>query len=158
MNHVPGRCWKQQAYLLSCLAAGIGAFSGSAHADMDGRALYDKHCVTCHGLIAEQSADGGGLVHQAAFAAPQQLAIVPPYGPPLTAVYNRPAGTIAGFRYSQSFQEATKDIVWQEGTLDTWLTNSQAMIRGSYMFFKMPDPDIRQKIIAYLEQYAPHKK
>jgi cytochrome c2 len=35
--------------------------------------------------------------------------------------------------------------------LERWITNSQAWVPGSMMFYEQPDPEIRRKIITYLE-------
>ncbi len=42
---------------------------------------------------------------------------------------------------------------WRADNLDRWLADSQAMICGSYMFFKLEQPE-RGKIIHYLEAYS----
>ena len=42
-------------------------------------------------------------------------------------------------------------VVWDNGTLDVWIMDSQAWVPDSMMFYKQPDPDIRRKTIAYLE-------
>ena len=47
--------------------------------------------------------------------------------------------------------------VWDEESLDLWLISSQAFIRGSTMFLKVEDADVRQKIIGYLKKYAQYK-
>jgi cytochrome c len=82
-----------------------------------------------------------------------RVAIAPPYGPPLRDVYGRPAGSVAGFPYSQAFTTAMHGVVWNRATLDTWITDSQARVPGSRMFYKQPDPEIRRKIITYLEMH-----
>ncbi len=73
-----------------------------------------------------------------------------PVGPNLTGVFGRPAGSYAGYRYSNAFKAAALDIVWDAKSLDRWLTSTQNMIRGSYMFLKVKQPK-RGKIIAYLK-------
>ena len=42
--------------------------------------------------------------------------------------------------------------MWDAESLDRWLTSTQKMIRGSYMFRKLKQPK-RGKIIAYLKTY-----
>jgi len=84
-------------------------------------------------------------------AAAERLAVAPPYGPPLRGVYGRQAGSVPGFAYSRAFKSILQDVVWDRGTLDVWIMDSQAWVPGSMMFYKQPDPDIRRKIIAYLE-------
>jgi len=144
----------------------------------DGKTLYLGNCSGCHGLIASASSlpppvrmavavpagairpDGrpgvGG--HRAAasgvagrtepFGA--QLAVAPPYGPSLRGVYGRPAGSVEGFLYSVEFRRRLQGVIWNRATLDIWITDSQAWVPGSMMFYTQPDPEIRRKIIDYL--------
>jgi cytochrome c2 len=84
-------------------------------------------------------------------AAAERLAVAPPYGPSLRGVYGRQAGSVSGFTYSRAFKNILQSVVWDRGTLDVWIMDSQAWVPGSMMFYKQPDPDIRRKIIAYLE-------
>ena len=84
-------------------------------------------------------------------ATAQRMVVAPPYGPPLRGVYGRPAGRIAGFNYSRAFRQRLQGVVWNRETLDTWITDSQAWVPGSLMFYKQPDPEIRRQILTYLE-------
>jgi cytochrome c2 len=86
-------------------------------------------------------------------AGDERLAVAPPYGPSLRGVYGRPAGSVPGFAYSRAFKSILQGVVWDGGTLDVWIMDSQAWVPGSMMFYKQPDPDIRRKIIAYLEAH-----
>jgi hypothetical protein len=83
----------------------------------------------------------------------KRLAVAPPYGPSLRGVYGRQAGTVPGFAYSRAFKHILQGVVWDRGTLDVWIMDSQAWVPGSMMFYKQPDPDMRRKIIAYLEAH-----
>jgi cytochrome c2 len=80
-----------------------------------------------------------------------RVAVAPPYGPSLRGVYGRQAGTVPGFAYSRAFKQILQGVVWDRSTLDRWIADSQAWVPGSLMFYKQPDPDIRRKIITYLE-------
>jgi len=80
-----------------------------------------------------------------------QLAFAPPFGPNLRGVYGRPAGSVAGFQYSNTFTKTLKGMEWNDAALDVWITNPQAWVPGVYMFYKQPDPEIRRKIILYLK-------
>ncbi len=119
---------------------------GAAPAGAAGLALYGKHCVRCHGTI---DATRSGARGQGRFLP----AVMTPLGPNLTGIYGRPAGTIPGYRYSNAFREAAQGLIWNADSLDRWLANSQAMIRGSYMFLKLKQPD-RGKIIRFLGTYS----
>jgi cytochrome c len=43
-------------------------------------------------------------------------------------------------------------LVWNEATLDQWLTNPSGLVPGTKMFFKVDDAQSRADIIAYLKQ------
>jgi cytochrome c len=138
--------------VLSMSAAALAvAFAADVRADPveEGREAYRSACARCHGQILENgSAALGGAVWTAVMA---------PIGPNLTGIYGRPAGSVEGFRYSNAFQKATKDLVWDAETLDRWLADSQAMARGSYMFQKTAQP-ARSRIIEYLERRSRYRE
>jgi cytochrome c2 len=79
------------------------------------------------------------------------LAVVPIYGPPLQNVIGRTAATFKGYTYSKSFTEKMTGVVWDEAKVDKWLTSSQTMVPGSYMFYSMKKSEERRKIIEYLK-------
>ena len=80
------------------------------------------------------------------------LAVALPNGPSLRGVVGRPAASFEGFEYSKSILEKLKGVVWSEEKLDRWITNSQAWVPGSFMFYKQPDAETRRKIILYLKE------
>lgn len=71
-------------------------------------------------------------------------------GPSLARIWKRRAGTVPGFpRYSDAMQHA--GIVWNETTLDRWLTDPQGLIPGTSMTFPgMREEQSREDVIAYL--------
>ena len=79
------------------------------------------------------------------------VAVAPPYGPPLRGVYGRQAGSVPGFAYSRAFKQILQGIVWDSQTLDRWITDSQAWVPGSLMFYAQPDAEMRRQIIAYVQ-------
>ena len=81
------------------------------------------------------------------------VAVAPPYGPPLRGVYGRQAGSVPGFAYSRAFKQILQGIVWDSQTLDRWITNSQAWVPGSLMFYAQADAEIRRQIIAYVQAH-----
>ena len=93
-------------------------------------AQFKKSCGTCHVAQAD--------------AAPRQ-------GPNLFGVVGREAGEVAGFNYSPAFAANGGGIVWDEGTLDRWLTDPQSVIPGAVMPYKQADPDKRRLVIEYLK-------
>jgi cytochrome c len=48
----------------------------------------------------------------------------------------------------------TTNIVWNEETLDKWLTDPQAVAPGAKMFFHLDNPQDRADVIAYLKERA----
>lgn len=91
---------------------------------------FKKSCGTCHVATAG--------------AAPRQ-------GPNLFGVVGRKAGDVADFKYSAAFAAGSGRIVWDEGTLDRWLADPQAVIPGAVMPYKQADPDKRRLVIEYLK-------
>ena len=78
-------------------------------------------------------------------------------GPSLANVWGRKAGALSGFpRYSEPLKHA--NIVWNETTLDRWLTNPEALVPGTTMTFPgIPDRQARQDVIAYLHSVSEGK-
>ena len=162
-------------FALSLLGAPVG---GQSDDSADGKALYLDNCGGCHELISSKSsaprpvraalASPAGLIRANGPAAARghsarvsldpglwmtggtRLAVAPPYGPTLRGVYGRPAGTVEGFLYSREFLKRLQGVIWTGETLDIWITDSQAWVPGSMMFYKQPDPEARRRIIAYL--------
>jgi cytochrome c len=118
------------------LAIWLGLQCVSAHAqqpkvDEDLEIQFNGHCRECH------SFDKGD----------NRL------GPSLYGVVGRKAGTVPGFNYSDSIKGS--NIVWDEATLDKWITDPGAVIPGNNMaalFGGIEDASIRAKIIAFLKQ------
>ncbi len=79
------------------------------------------------------------------------LAVAMPNGPPLGGIVGRPAATFEGYAYSKAFMKTLKGVVWSEEKLDRWITSSQAVVPGSFMYYKQEDLDARRKIILYLK-------
>ena len=70
-------------------------------------------------------------------------------GPQLRSVYGRRSGSAPDFRYSEALKNAK--IIWNDDTLDRWLTDTDAFIPDNDMNFRVPSPDERRDIIAYLK-------
>jgi cytochrome c len=81
----------------------------------------------------------------------EDLAVAFPHGPTLRGIVGRPAASVEGYPYSKSVLEKLKGVVWSEEKLDRWITNSQAWVPGSFMFYKQDDPETRRKIILFLK-------
>src|SRR5436190_22752729 len=62
-------------------------------------------------------------------------------GPKHRGVVGRHAGSISDYAYSDSLKKSS--IVWDEVTLDRWLSNPSLMVPGTKMFFKLDDAQHR---------------
>lgn len=130
------------------LAITLALLCGAAWAGADdGRELYLKLCSKCHGKITEQRSSDrwSGL---------RRPAVVMIIGPNLSGIVGRPAGQVAGYRYSKAFRAAAPELVWDEPTLDRWIADSKAMMPGTFMLLKVPDAGERRAVIDYLTTYA----
>jgi cytochrome c len=96
---------------------------------LDGATLFKQQCATCHTTNLSD---------------PQRQ------GPPLLKVVGRQAGKADGFHYSPGFAQA--NFVWDEGKLDAWLTDPQAVIPGAIMTYRQPKAETRAAIIGYLKE------
>ena len=79
----------------------------------------------------------------------------PRQGPNLSGVYRRKAGTYPGFKYSAALANA--GFVWDETSLDKWITNAQAFRPGSVMPYHQADPAKRRLVILYLKSLGSTK-
>ena len=93
-----------------------------------GKAVFEKRCTGCHALTQDRE------------------------GPHLQGVYGSAAGTVSGFEYSDALTKS--HIVWDEQTLDRWLTDPQTMVPGADMDFFVAKPDERADVIQYLKQQS----
>ena len=89
-----------------------------------GKQLYESRCVGCHSIEENRA------------------------GPAHKGVFGRKAGLAKGFAYSPALKSSK--IVWNERTLDRWLTNPEATIPGQMMGFTVPDSTDRADLIEYL--------
>ncbi|NBB60937.1 c-type cytochrome [Pseudomonas sp. ODNR1LW] len=120
-----------RAPALWVLAAGLGLI-GSALADdlSAAQKLATNHCAVCHTF------DKGGP---------------PGQGPNLFGLLGRKAASESNFTYSDGYTKAMSGKVWDEQTLDAWLTDAQSVAPGSAMVYSQDDPAKRQKIITYIK-------
>lgn len=77
-------------------------------------------------------------------------------GPNLQTIFGRAAGTLTEF---PTFTDAMKmagggGLIWNEETLDKWITNAAEFIPGSGMPYAQPDAAKRKLIVAYLKSLA----
>ena len=91
-----------------------------------GKLLFEKRCTGCHSLDKNKE------------------------GPRLRDVYGRKAGAVADFSYSDELKAA--HIVWDEGSLNQWLTNPEVVVPNNDMAFHVSSPQERADIIQFLRQ------
>lgn len=116
-------------------AVSLFALASQAHAAGDanrGAKLYEDKCTGCHSLDANR------------------------VGPAHRGVYGRKAGLAPGFNYSPGLKKSP--IVWNDVTLDKWLTNPQGTIPGARMGFRLGDAAQRADVIAFLKRESVKKK
>ncbi len=166
---------------VTCAAASLTTLAFADEGDVAaGAMLYVSQCKICHGSASALDKDQAapalpnwavarlamrhGVPESLSDAAPvaaqgtggtagqsERLAFAPPFGPLLTGVYMRPAGTIADFQYSATFIATLKGMPWNDAALDVWITDPQAWVPGVYMYYKQRDAEARRKIIEYLK-------
>jgi len=70
------------------------------------------------------------------------------FGPNLAGVLGRPAGSVEGYPYSAAL--AGSGLVWDEATLETWITGPSALVPGTAMKFPgLADHDERHPVVQY---------
>lgn len=103
---------------------------GYVHADGDasaGKAVFANQCASCH--TTEIGKNG--------------------FGPSLADVFDRKAGSLAGYNYSPAM--AQSGLTWDEKTLDVFLLSSTKEVPGTSMPVALTNATDRANVIAYLE-------
>jgi cytochrome c len=118
------------AYFVMIFLGGAAAYAQAAPEGLSGdavrgKALYQA-CSSCHSL------DDNDI------------------GPKHRGVVGRRAGTVADYAYSPALKAS--GLTWDPASLDRWLTNPQALVPGTKMYFLLADPQSRADVIAYLVQ------
>lgn len=103
------------------LSGAAGANSGDAER---GKQFFEKRCTGCHSLDKNKE------------------------GPQLRGVYGRKSGIVADFSYSDELKAA--HIVWDERSLDQWLSDPDAVVPDNNMAFHVSNPQERADIIQFL--------
>ena len=124
-------------FLLSVATAVFAQTAGAGHADGDakrGETVFKK-CRGCHRI-------GEGASNRA--------------GPQLNLLFQRHAGSIAGFHYSDSMLRAGADgLIWDHETLNTYLENPKSLISKTRMNFRgLKDEGDRADVIAFLRRFS----
>ncbi|MCM2404218.1 cytochrome c family protein [Rhizobium sp. S153] len=113
---------------LTSIATVAGAHVAAAQtADAGpGQKLFQQRCGACHQIATARNG----------------------VGPNLQNVMGSKAGSVEGFKYSEALLNS--GITWSAETLDTFLTNPGAMVRGTRMTQRFNKEDERRAIIDYL--------
>ncbi len=101
-----------------------GAADASKGDAKNGKLLFEKRCTGCHSLESNKE------------------------GPRLRNVFGRQAGSVSDFSYSDELKAA--HIIWDERSLDQWLTNPDALVPNNDMAFHISNPQERADIIQFL--------
>jgi len=117
----------KRCWLLPCVLA-LAACSSSGGDAARGRELYAKECAACHSLSS------------------------PTTNAPLhCGLFGRKAGSAPGFPYSEAMRSS--GWVWDEKTLDEFLTAPYVSLPGTIMGFPgFGEQKDRADVIAYLKQ------
>jgi cytochrome c len=91
-----------------------------------GKTVFEKRCTGCHALTTSHE------------------------GPPLAGVFGRHIASVPGFPYSPALRQS--NVVWDEHSLDQWLTEPDSFIANSNMDFRVPRAQERRDLIAYFKQ------
>jgi len=73
-------------------------------------------------------------------------------GPKHQGVFGRKAGSVSDYNYTAALKGS--NIVWNEATLDQWLTNPQALVPGTKMMFSVDNAQDRADVISFLKEKA----
>lgn len=93
-----------------------------------GEKAFKKYCASCHTVDAGKNR----------------------VGPSLHGILGRPAGQVAGFKYSDA--NATSGAVFDEKYLDVYLTDTKAAIPGTKMVFGgVKNEQERKDLIEFLK-------
>jgi cytochrome c len=113
------------ALLLACVLPAVAQDDLAA-----ARRLALNHCGVCHSFGEGEPAR---------------------QGPNLRGVMARPAGSAAGFAYSDGFRNAVAGRNWDAELLDRWLADPQAVAPGTVMLYRQDDPEKRALLARFLE-------
>ena len=106
-------------------SASAGGAENSAPDAMRGEQVYAR-CLACHALAYDR------------------------VGPRHCGLFGRRAGSVPQFSYSPAMKKS--GIVWNDKTLDRFLTKPLKMVPGSAMTYDgVADPKDRSDLIAYLK-------
>ena len=114
---------------MSCVLLAAASFAMQQAGDeVKGKDVFQRRCGGCHSLDR------------------------PMEGPRLRGVFGRRAGSTQDFQYSDALKNAK--ITWNEDLLNKWLTDTESLVPDNDMSFRVPNPDERRDVIAYLKSLS----
>jgi cytochrome c len=102
--------------------------AASAGNAQTGEAVFKRACATCHSIDP---------------AKPKLT------GPTLKGIVGKKAATGDFKRYSPGLRQSA--ITWDTATLERYLANPRDVVKGGTMLFRLPRPQDRADVIAYLQ-------
>jgi cytochrome c len=117
------------AFAAIALVAASWATNASVAQEADpasGERLFRQRCGACHQVATTRNGAG----------------------PHLQGVVGRAAGSVEGFNYSPALRDS--GITWTSETLETYLANPTAMVRGTRMVQRFNNADERSAITEFL--------
>ena len=91
-----------------------------------GKDIFERRCTGCHSLDQNRE------------------------GPRLHDVYGRRSADVPNFPYSDALRNA--HLVWNDTTLNQWLTDPDAFVLGNNMDFHVAKPQERKDVISFLKK------
>ncbi|OOY03188.1 cytochrome c family protein [Thioclava sp. F28-4] len=115
------------ATVLICLSLPAAAETYKKVKTDAGGALFETSCMRCHSVDADKAS----------------------YGPLLSGVVGRRAGTYQGYPYSEALKAA--GFVWTPGALRAWMEDNDKFVPGTKMrHVGIEDPTVQDFIVTYL--------
>lgn len=113
--------------VLAALATDTPAGSATAEPGdaTRGKSVFERKCTGCHAIDPNRE------------------------GPHLRGAYGRRAGSVPGFDYSDALKKS--GMVWNDETLERWLSDTDAAVPNSNMGFSVPKAQDRADVIAFLK-------
>ncbi|NYE61124.1 cytochrome c [Duganella sp. 1224] len=116
-----------------CLATLLAGWAQAQPQDTrligQGQRLWQQRCTECHTLDVDDT------------------------GPHHRGVFGRRAGSVKGYDYSRALRKA--NLVWDETSLDRWLTDPEKFLPGQNMDYRVRSKAERAALIAYLKSLSP---
>ncbi|AVW90447.1 c-type cytochrome [Celeribacter baekdonensis] len=92
-----------------------------------GAEFFDKECHRCHSVDADRAS----------------------YGPLLTGVIGRKAGSFEGYPYSEALKSA--NFTWTAGAIRAWMEDNDGLVPGTKMrHVGVDDATVQDFIVTYL--------